>query len=454
MKKSKKLLAVTLALILALSVTIVGISTINAGALSKVTVTSISYNKDASVSLTWTKDSSCSYYQIAKKKLGDKSYTYINISSFRGQYYNDKNIVCGTVYYYQVRSVRILGSGTTYGAWSNTKSITTLYRPTVTSLNDMTSKLNINWNKIKGVSHYRLAFKRLTDKAWNYRTVNSTYYNVPNPTKEATYAVQVCPMNGNLAGQWSEARYIIIGRAYSKPVIESVSQDLLSEDEASVIWSYYYPCDKYYLYYKKAGDGYWDYTIVKDTDEYYNYEKKYFKTGNIYYIQVRALDKYGNWSRFSNVYTYQAKKPEGSEKRDLRKMLTSHKWHYLLDEGSGFMKLKYDWLLGFEEDGTWAMDMDNMVDDYSVSHTLRGTWRLDGQTLTVEINDEELHDTELLVFADDMTDEKLEAEGIYSMTSPYPEDLSDEERFWYTPQIKWYVSDKYFCFHTILFTAQ
>lgn len=459
MKKSKRILAVTLALVIILSAMVVGASTISVSALSKVSITSISYNTNASVSLSWSKNGSCTYYQIAKKKLGDKNYTYIDVSYsfFSGQYYNDKNVVSGTVYYYQVRPVNMLASGKTYGPWSSTKAVTTLYRPTVTSLNDMGSKLNINWNKIKGVSHYRLAFKRLSDKAWNYRTVKSTYYNVPNPTLEATYAVQVCPMNGNIAGQWSEARFINIGFARVKPVIQSVSQYTREDGYTSVIWAYPFPCEKYYLYTQKAGDGYWTHDIIDDTEGFYNYSYTHLQNGNTYYFQVRALDKYGNWGAFSKVYTYHAKKQDDSEKKDLRKILTSHKWRYSLHENSDFMKLNYDWLLEFKEDGTWAMDMNNAVDDYSDFHTLRGTWRLDGTALTVVFKDEEIsefNETDVFVFADDMTDEKLETEGIEAMIFPYSEDFSYDEMFWYVSKTKWYVSDKYFCLHSLVFTAQ
>ena len=42
----------------------------------------------------------------------------------------------------------------------------------------------------------------------------------------------------------------------------------------------------------------------------------------------------------------------------------------------------------------------------------------------------------------------------HSLISPYPDVISDDEAFWYTPQIKWYVSDKYFCFYTIIFNAE
>ena len=193
MKASKKILSVTLALIIALSALMVGTSAVTANAAVKpvkVTLNKTEYRTDATVTLGWTAASGANRYQIAKKKLYDSKYTYTEVNNTT---YNE------------------YGKSKTYGAWSNTKSITTLFRPTVTALRYLNGNmLNINWNKIKGVSHYKLAFKRTTDKAWNYRDAKSTYYNVPNATKGARYYIQVCPMNGKIAGQWSAVGYITI----------------------------------------------------------------------------------------------------------------------------------------------------------------------------------------------------------------------------------------------------
>lgn len=147
---------------------------------------------------------------------------------------------------------------------------------------------------------------------------------------------------------------------------------------------------------------------------------------------------------------------DNSAKKSLSEMLTSHKWRYSLQEG-GAMKLSYKWLLELKDDGTWAMDMDNSVDDESASHTLRGTWKLDGKTLTVVMKDEEISEfntTEVLEFADDLTDEKIEKDGIIPEISTNPNDNSTDDLLNYSPQTKWYVSDKYFCFYTFLFTAE
>ena len=160
------------------------------------------YNTNGSVTLNWLEAENVQGYAIAKKKAGDKNYTYYYTKSTS---FNDKNVAAGEVYYYQVSPYYTVGKSTAYGQWSDTKKVTTLFKPTVTNMNSNASRLNINWNSIKGATAYKVAFKRTTDSAWNYRTTTSRYYNVVNPTKGATYITQVCPVNGSVAGPWSDA---------------------------------------------------------------------------------------------------------------------------------------------------------------------------------------------------------------------------------------------------------
>ena len=269
--------------------------------LEKPNLNSVAYNSNASVTVGWTVSppakSGVTKYQIAKKKTGDKNYTYLysNTNSI-----NDKNVVCGTVYFYQVRPVVVSGKNTYYGPWSNSKSITTLYRPTITSMNYLNNKLlNINWNKIKGVSHYKVAFKRTTDKAWNYREVKTNYYNVPNPTKGATYVAQICPMNGKVAGQWSAAKTKNIGNL-SKPVINSVQYEEIYNNTVEVSWSYDGPAEEFLFYYKRAQDPNWRCTSTENTSEFLYY----MEAETTYYFQVRARIVDGQYSPYSDVKSF------------------------------------------------------------------------------------------------------------------------------------------------------
>lgn len=165
------------------------------------------YNSNGTVTVGWDSAPGANGYAVAKKRSTDKSYTYYYVS---GTSFTDRNVVGGALYYYQIRPYYSNGKSAAYSDWSNTKTITTLFRPTITNMNSTTSRLNINWNAIKGAKGYRVAFKRSYDSAWNYRTTTSRYYNVPNPTKGATYYVQVCAISGNLAGAYSAVNSIKI----------------------------------------------------------------------------------------------------------------------------------------------------------------------------------------------------------------------------------------------------
>ena len=316
MRKSKKILSVTLALIMALSTLVAGSSAVTANAAAtpvKVTLVSTVYNTNATVTLGWTAASGASGYQIAKKRITDKGYTYLTAT---GTSYNDKKVIAGTIYYYQVRSVYKSGKTTTYGAWSNTKSITTLYRPTVTGLTYFDNQpLIIDWNRIKGVSHYKLAFKRATDKAWNFRDVKGTCYNVQNPTRGARYYVQVCAMNGKIAGQWSAVNSKMIGSNIYKPTITSVDIADNEDDCIQINWTFPIKCDGCEIYVKKATDDGWSssrhyrdgFDFDGDGSEELDMDFWGIEPGNTYYFQVRAvMDDFRNFafSNFSNVYSF------------------------------------------------------------------------------------------------------------------------------------------------------
>lgn len=323
MRKSKKILSVTLALIMVLGVMVIGVPTMTAGAAggaASVSLKSTAYNSNATVTIGWQKGSGgATGFQIAKKKLGDKSYSYFYVGGGNTKSYNDKSVVCGTIYYYQVRTVYKVGKNTNYGAWSNSKTITTLYRPTITSMNYISYNLNINWNSIKGVSHYRLAFKRTTDKAWNYRDVKNRYYNVKNPTYGATYVVQVCPMNGSIAGQWSAAKSLLITIGNIKPQITHTVGDNIY-NRIIIEWSFPMECPTFFLYYKKAQDSSWTsekwYTSGAGGDYSESNNISTFncgcrisdaEEGTTYYIQLRVCDKYGHYSNYSSVSTCRLK---------------------------------------------------------------------------------------------------------------------------------------------------
>lgn len=249
-------------------------------------INSIVYNSNGTITLKWNPGSGANGYAIAKKKEGTNNYTYYYTSS---RTFTDRNVAAGLRYTYQVNPYYSNGKSAAYAQWSSSRSITTLYKPAITNINVNNSRLNINWNAIKGAKAYKVAFKRTTDSAWNYRTTKSRYYNVPNPTKGATYVVQVCALSGNYSSPYSNASSIT---NLAQP---SVNYLYKSGSRIYAGWSGSSKAVRYKIAYKSNRDSNWNYYYTSGTT--YNFNIRYYNSQ--YYIQVAAIGSNGEQSAFS-----------------------------------------------------------------------------------------------------------------------------------------------------------
>ena len=255
------------------------------------TLNSAVYNSNGTITLKWDYARGANGYAIAKAKAGTKNYSYKYVSSTS---FTDGSVAAGTRYTYQIRPFYTNGRSAAYASWSNSKSITALFKPTITNMNSNYSRLNINWNAIKGAKSYKVAFKRTYDSAWNYRTTTSRYYNVPNPTKGATYVVQVCALNGNYSSPYSSAKSNTIAPPLAKPTLSgntNSSRNYLS-------WNSVSGAKSYQIAKKTTQQSSYSYLTTSSTF-YYDYS---FTKGKTYTYQVRAFNgsTYGPWS---NVMT-------------------------------------------------------------------------------------------------------------------------------------------------------
>ena len=93
--------------------------------LSRANITSVTYS--GSNSLQWNAVDGANQYQIARKKTGDKAYTYYTTAKTA---FTEQNVTAGTTYTYQVRAMyKTEKNGTAYGEWSSSKSVVTIEKP-------------------------------------------------------------------------------------------------------------------------------------------------------------------------------------------------------------------------------------------------------------------------------------------------------------------------------------
>lgn len=114
----------------------------------------------------------------------------------------------GATYTVKVRAVR----GNNYGEYSNTSedAIPILGTPVITNVNATIYQMTIDWDNVDDATGYTVAFKRSTDKAWNFRTTTNPTYTIPNPTKGATYYIQVKALCGTVEGNYTKVNTQVI----------------------------------------------------------------------------------------------------------------------------------------------------------------------------------------------------------------------------------------------------
>ena len=173
--------------------------------IDRAVITSLSFSGSANT-LAWSVTGGANKYQIAKKRIGDSSYTYYTTTATS---YTDKNVVNANTYCYQVRAMYATEkNGTAYGAWSASKSVPTLVAPTVT-LSNKSNGIRVTWNSIRGAIRYIVYFKKSIDKNWSSAITTNLYYPILNTQRGATYYVQVRPVGATVSQPYSSVKSIV-----------------------------------------------------------------------------------------------------------------------------------------------------------------------------------------------------------------------------------------------------
>ncbi|WP_343348961.1 S8 family serine peptidase [Terrisporobacter petrolearius] len=122
------------------------------------------------------------YDKIATVKENPKS------SSVR---FTDKNRASGTIYNYRIKVIKKVNNEYYYGAYSKTRVVTKLYKPSVT-LKSSKSNVNMSWKKVNRATKYKIY--RATSKNGKYHYIgysNKTTYTDKKLTKKKTYYYKV-----------------------------------------------------------------------------------------------------------------------------------------------------------------------------------------------------------------------------------------------------------------------
>ena len=247
------------------------------------------------VKLSWSESAGANQYQIARKKSGTSTYTYITVSDTN---YTDSAVSGGTSYAYQVRPMLATATdGTAYGAWSSTATVSTLAAPNP-SLSNKSNGIRAEWKAVSGAAKYLVYYKQ--DGAnWSSTETKNTYFPYLNTKSGVKYCVQVRPVGTDgVKGSFSKVRSLtFIGQP-------SITSAAAGKKNVTLKWSSVAGANQYQIAKKKSGTSTYTYITVNTN----SYTDAGVAKGTAYVYQIRAMyataangTAYGAWSGSKSV---------------------------------------------------------------------------------------------------------------------------------------------------------
>lgn len=243
--------------------------------IAKPVISGLTYNGNNT--LTWNRINGANKYQIARKKSGESAYNYFTTTATT---YTEKSITANTTYIYQVRAMyETANNGTAYGVWSDSKSVATREKPTL-SLSNKSNGIRAEWNKISGANKYIVYFKKTGNSSWSSVQTSNNYYPLLNLTPGMNYCVQVQSIgSNNEKGDYSKVQYLTYIPAVQPNVsLSNKSNGIRAE------WNKVSGATEYIVYYMEAGTK-WSSATTKNN--YFPYLNT--KSGTLYYVQVQPI---------------------------------------------------------------------------------------------------------------------------------------------------------------------
>lgn len=251
--------------------------------LGQVKINTLYYNGNNT--LSWNKVNGANNYQIARIKKGDSAFTYFTTNNNN---FTEANAIGGTMYTYQVRAMyQTSNSGTAYGAWSSSKSVVTLVKPTVT-LYSQSNAVLAKWNSIRGALKYVVYFKTAAATKWNQAFVTGLSIPITGVKKGTKYFVQVRPVGKYEYGPYSTAKSIVFSPLQNYSVTKTTVTLSNKTNGINATWKPVNGAGKYIVYFKSASAANWSSVeTAKNTFLLTNTVK-----GLRYYVQVQPVINY------------------------------------------------------------------------------------------------------------------------------------------------------------------
>ena len=262
----------------------------------------MTYSDSGKPKLTWNAVSGATSYRVFRSESRGSGYSLLGTTTATS--YTNTGAAVGKTYYYRVKAVNSVGTSGYSNIVSGKAKTAAPAAPSVTIGNSSTGKPQLTWKAVSGAVKYEVYRSTRQNSGYSLLgTTTSTSYVNTGASTGTTYYYRVKAVNRN--GMASGYSNIVSGKAKAAaPAAPSVTAGNSSTGKPQLTWKAVSGAVSYRIYRSESrGTGY----SLLGTTSSTSYVNTGAAAGKTYYYRVKAVNRDGMASGYSNIVSGKAK---------------------------------------------------------------------------------------------------------------------------------------------------
>ena len=262
----------------------------------------MTYSDSGKPKLTWNAVSGATSYRVFRSESRGTGYSLLGTTTATS--YTNTGAAVGKTYYYRVKAVNSVGTSGYSNIVSGKAKTAAPAAPSVTAGNSSTGKPQLTWKAVSGAVKYEVYRSTRQNSGYSLLgTTTSTSYVNTGASTGTTYYYRVKAVNRD--GMASGYSNIVSGKAKAAaPAAPSVTAGNSSTGKPRLTWKAVSGAVSYRIYRSESrGTGY----SLLGTTSSTSYVNTGAAAGKTYYYRVKAVNRDGMASAYSNIVSGKAK---------------------------------------------------------------------------------------------------------------------------------------------------
>ena len=264
----------------------------------------MTYSDSGKPKLTWNAVSGATSYRVFRSESRGTGYSLLGTTTATS--YTNTGAAVGKTYYYRVKAVNSVGTSGYSNIVSGKAKPAAPAAPSVTAGNSSTGKPQLTWKAVSGAVKYEVYRSTRQNSGYSLLgTTTATSYVNTGASTGTTYYYRVKAVNRN--GMASGYSNIVSGKAKAAvPAAPSVTAGNSSTGKPRLTWKAVSGAVSYRIYRSESrGTGY----SLLGTTSSTSYVNTGAAAGKTYYYRVKAVNRDGMASAYSNIVSGKATLP-------------------------------------------------------------------------------------------------------------------------------------------------